>query len=135
MPNHITVKPNGPLVVRGDLRLIDQTGQLLSSESELYLCRCGKSGTKPYCDGAHKTCGFEDDAEFVDEKSEPLAEDGMLEITLRSNAMLIVKGPVTIENSAGTARTTRNKAALCRCGHSGNKPFCDASHKTCGFTD
>ncbi|MCW8988789.1 MAG: CDGSH iron-sulfur domain-containing protein, partial [Gammaproteobacteria bacterium] len=31
-------------------------------------------------------------------------------------------------------KTTRTKAALCRCGHSENKPFCDARHKQSGFT-
>lgn len=44
--------------------------------------------------------------------------------------MLIAKGPMRIFGSE-SGESQRNKAALCRCGHSANKPFCDASHKTC----
>jgi CDGSH-type Zn-finger protein len=51
---------------------------------------------------------------------------------VRSNAMLVIKGPMRIVGSEGGV-TTRNKAALCRCGQSNRKPFCDMSHKACGF--
>ena len=135
MPNRITVKPNGPLVISGDLCLTDANDNTLSTENELYLCRCGHSANKPYCDGAHKQNNFQDDARFNDEKAEQLESESGLGISMRANAMLICKGPVHIESADGTSATTRNKAALCRCGHSANKPFCDASHKRCGFSD
>ena len=51
-----------------------------------------------------------------------------------TNAMLIAKGPMKIISEDGRFETSRNKAAFCRCGHSANKPFCDASHKACGFS-
>ncbi len=135
MANKITIKPNGPIIVQGKLRLEGADGNTLSNDSELYLCRCGASKNIPFCDGSHKDVGFEDSAEFTDEKAEELAGDEPLVISVRKNAMLIVKGPVTITNPDSTSTTTRNKAALCRCGHSDKKPFCDASHKRCGFND
>lgn len=135
MSNHITIKPNGPLVIKGKLKLFDAQGNHLVTENELYLCRCGHSANKPYCDGSHKRFGFEDSGEFIDKKSEPMEQDVSLEISIRPDAMLIAKGPMVIESKDGSSHTTRNKAALCRCGHSKNKPFCDASHKHCGFSD
>ena len=62
----------------------------------------------------------------------------MAEVTirLRDNGPLIVEGPVTIVDSQGNSyQMAPNKpaVALCRCGASSNKPFCDGSHKGCGF--
>ena len=54
-------------------------------------------------------------------------------ITVKTNAMYSIKGPVTIFSRDGLSKTTRAKAALCRCGFSEKKPFCDAKHKKCGF--
>jgi CDGSH-type Zn-finger protein len=55
--------PNGSIVVGGDLselKLTDSTGQPIdiSGETKLFLCRCGASKTKPFCDGSHETVGF-----------------------------------------------------------------------------
>jgi CDGSH-type Zn-finger protein len=106
---------------------------VLEKSDDVALCRCGHSRNKPFCDGAHRDADFSDDGHFTDDKSEPLEGDGPLVITVRENAMLIAKGPVTIVSADGRCSTTRNKAALCRCGESAKKPFCDASHKRCGF--
>ena len=57
-------------------------------------------------------------------------------IRMRPNGPLLVEGPVTILDPAGNAfpvNPDKPAVALCRCGHSANKPFCDGSHKTCGF--
>ena len=132
--NVITVRPDGPLVCEGDITLQDAEGKVLLKDSEAWLCRCGHSKNKPFCDGAHKDCNFEDDAVFGDEKQEALEnETGALTLTLKPNAMLIMKGPVTIRSKNGESVTTRNRGALCRCGESNKKPFCDASHRKCGF--
>jgi CDGSH-type Zn-finger protein len=61
----------------------------------------------------------------------------MSDVTIQAmdNGPLKVSGPITLLDGAGTARTVdREIVALCRCGASKNKPFCDASHKTLGFT-
>ena len=131
--NRIIIRPNGPLIIRGAIRIEDADGNLVATDQEVYLCRCGASKNKPFCDGMHKQTGFRDDAHVHDTKSEPADGVGELLVTLRQNAMLIAKGPMQIQSEDGHTGTTRNKAALCRCGHSGNKPFCDASHKVCGF--
>ncbi len=55
------------------------------------------------------------------------------EIKLAKNGPLLVKGPVELVNSDGTKLETKENFALCRCGQSKNKPFCDGSHKTNGF--
>jgi CDGSH-type Zn-finger protein len=44
-----------------------------------------------------------------------------------------VRGGIAIESSDGTTYEIRNRVALCRCGRSGNKPFCDGTHLTAGF--
>ncbi len=47
----------------------------------------------------------------------------------------MVKGAVEIRNAAGELVTSVERAALCRCGGSENKPFCDGTHKRIGFSD
>jgi CDGSH-type Zn-finger protein/uncharacterized Fe-S cluster protein YjdI len=51
--------PNGPLRVVGSLEVVSGTGRTCNKVSETYLCRCGQSKNKPYCDGSHKAAGFE----------------------------------------------------------------------------
>jgi CDGSH-type Zn-finger protein len=55
----ITPYRDGPLIVRGDFRLVDSDGaEIDPGRRTIALCRCGKSGIKPFCDGAHKRSGF-----------------------------------------------------------------------------
>jgi CDGSH-type Zn-finger protein len=55
----ITPYRDGPLIVRGDFLLVDQDGaEIDPGRKTIALCRCGKSGIKPFCDGAHKRSGF-----------------------------------------------------------------------------
>ncbi|MGY1604444.1 CDGSH iron-sulfur domain-containing protein [Geodermatophilus sp. SYSU D00815] len=55
----ITPYRDGPLIVRGDFRLVDQDGvEIDPGRDTIALCRCGKSGIKPFCDGTHKRTGF-----------------------------------------------------------------------------
>jgi len=55
----ITPYRDGPLIVRGDFRLVDQDGaEIDPGRNTIALCRCGKSGIKPFCDGTHKRSGF-----------------------------------------------------------------------------
>lgn len=134
--NTIMVRPDGPLICGSETQLTveDAEGIILAQEKELALCRCGGSANKPFCDGSHKKNGFQAGQEFTDERGEDIVgRGGPLVITVKTNAMLSIKGPVTIFSRNGVSVTTRSKGALCRCGASANKPFCDASHKQCGF--
>ena len=55
----ITPYRDGPLIIRGDFRLLDQDGQEIDpGRRTVALCRCGRSGIKPFCDGTHKRSGF-----------------------------------------------------------------------------
>ncbi|HVU89470.1 MAG TPA: CDGSH iron-sulfur domain-containing protein [Pirellulales bacterium] len=57
-------------------------------------------------------------------------------IRCRVNGPLVVEGPVTIvdhEGNAFTISSEKPNVALCRCGQSANKPFCDGAHKQCHF--
>ena len=50
--------PNGPLFVRGRLRIVDREGNMIREDTRLALCRCGASENKPFCDGSHRRVGF-----------------------------------------------------------------------------
>jgi CDGSH-type Zn-finger protein len=56
-------------------------------------------------------------------------------ITPRDNGPLFIEGEFSIVDSTGKVfgLAGRTAVALCRCGHSNNKPFCDGAHKTSGF--
>ena len=57
----VTVTPHrdGPLILRGPFRILDQDGVEIANErSTVALCRCGMSARKPFCDGSHTVTGF-----------------------------------------------------------------------------
>ena len=58
----ITVNNNGSLRIEGDFEIVDPQGQPfgLGGRTVIGLCRCGQSANKPFCDGAHARCGFQD---------------------------------------------------------------------------
>jgi CDGSH-type Zn-finger protein/uncharacterized Fe-S cluster protein YjdI len=56
----LKVEPDrdGPLHVSGNLEVVTGTGKTVNRVTETWLCRCGQSKNKPYCDGSHKAAGF-----------------------------------------------------------------------------
>lgn len=54
----ITVMPNGPVMVEGDLSVVKMNGENIKDGEKVFLCRCGHSANKPFCDGKHKEAGF-----------------------------------------------------------------------------
>lgn len=58
----ITVRKNGPYHVQGRVILVDHEGNEIPYEGEeIWLCRCGGSSKKPFCDGTHRRIGFQGD--------------------------------------------------------------------------
>lgn len=55
----IEIRDNGPYVVRGGAVLKDSEGNTFEAKETVFLCRCGQSAKKPFCDATHRTCGFE----------------------------------------------------------------------------
>jgi len=220
----VTVTENGPYVVEGSLPMANQhivandegeslewrQGKAFPNRSMYKLCRCGASAAKPYCDGTHRTNGFDgsetasrepyaqqakriegptmvlDDAEslcafarFCDpagqvwnlvgksdhKRSAELVEHeaghcpggrlvahnratgkalephhepsiGLIQDTAKGiSGPIWVRGGVQVIAADGHHYEVRNRVALCRCGASSNKPFCDGSHASIGFDD
>ena len=55
------------------------------------------------------------------------------EIQVLADGPLIVNGPCVVVDKSGNKQQFDKRVALCRCGHSANKPFCDGAHKSEGF--
>lgn len=136
----VVVAPAGPLHLRGDLRVLRaEAGELIAAGTRVALCRCGQSARKPFCDGAHAKAGFADAATVV-EIPAPKAPPGesppapALEVRVRADGPLKVSGEFQFQDPSGRVLGACSEAALCRCGASRNKPFCDGSHREAGFT-
>lgn len=188
----IQILPDGPIQVKG-AGSVRFCGEPLDASGDLYLCRCGRSGNAPFCDGTHKTVGFSGAAPdapdteerawegrtvrtFFDKaacmhvfKCKPL--NGLREAELAGDdaaaqqIMAVVRacpsGALTFESKGAAVpaepaspvaidimeggeirvqtefsinvplqgRQPTDRATLCRCGESKNKPWCDGRHK------
>ena len=220
----ISVVKNGPYAVTGGPPLSKQTigtnaagestqwlpGEAYAVGASYFLCRCGHSSKKPFCDGTHAKVGFDGtetasrepyaaqaqeingpvlaltDAEplcafarFCDRdgnvwntvsrvRSEPAREAYVRQVGQCPSGRLVawdlatrkpiepelppsiavvedpqqgvsgplwVRGGIKLIAADGAAYETRNRMTLCRCGQSGNKPFCDGTHASVGFRD
>lgn len=60
-PEETSVQPrnNGPLFVRGRVKIVDSQGHVVREDTRIALCRCGQSSNKPFCDGSHRAVGFQ----------------------------------------------------------------------------
>ena len=54
----ITLRPNGPMLVQGDVTVIGTDGEEIERGGRVAFCRCGASATKPFCDASHKANDF-----------------------------------------------------------------------------
>ncbi len=57
----IVVRDHGPLLVSGKVTVEDAEGNVFDTggKETIALCRCGASARRPFCDGAHRECGFQ----------------------------------------------------------------------------
>lgn len=132
--NTVHVAYNGPLFVRGDLDIEGASEQVPGLKFRAALCRCGKSKNKPYCDNSHIDDGFVDYGAVGEKGDEDVSSGGSLQIKALADGPLFFNGNLTISGGAGRQSWRGKKVALCRCGASNNKPFCDGQHKKIGFS-
>ncbi len=83
----IEARENGPFVVKGLDELRGADGQALEVKPVLALCRCGGSRTKPYCDGSHRTNGFDSSAGTPAGRNRLIAYEGA-EVTVTFNPLV-----------------------------------------------
>jgi CDGSH-type Zn-finger protein len=65
----IRLRDHGPILVEGPVKIVDGEGKeytLDASKPAVALCRCGASSNKPFCDGAHRGCGFQSEVRVPD---------------------------------------------------------------------
>ena len=130
--NVVVVSPNGPLYLRGELAIDGAEDQGVPTRAAL--CRCGASKNKPFCDNSHLEAGFADLGAVGERGKGRDAQGGTLGIKPAPNGPLLLSGNLTIRAGSGRDAWEGTKCALCRCGHSSNKPFCDGTHSRIGFT-
>jgi CDGSH-type Zn-finger protein len=134
---NIQTLKDGPLWLTGEYSLLRGDGGLIAQGGEAWLCRCGQSGNKPFCDGSHKSLPFIDDGSggTNEVKAADIATGGTpLEVTLKKNGPLRCAGAMRVRDASNRVLFEGSQTALCRCGASNNKPFCDGSHRAAGFS-
>jgi CDGSH-type Zn-finger protein/uncharacterized Fe-S cluster protein YjdI len=132
----ITVDPDGPLFLRGDIEVLAADGTVILRDTRAALCRCGASKEKPLCDGSHSVASFRDTGSLPDAVTRSRAAPSggsKLKVTVQKDGPVLIEGSVEVRGTgAGGCRVS--DPALCRCGGSKGKPFCDGSHARTGFS-
>lgn len=204
----VTPLENGPYKVDGTVEVVNASGQTVNTEGPAFLCRCGGSNNKPFCDGTHKKNGFVgtevadrgpiadrrdeyqgDGITIYDDRSvcahigectdglpavwklgtepwidpqgatadriaevvrkcpsgalsyalpgsaDPVEEELDVQVVASKNGPYFVRGSLQVSSPDGSEYERRNRQALCRCGGSKNKPFCDGTHWSINFID
>ena len=136
--NTITVAPGGPLYLEGDVEITTPDDDVLLDDTRVALCQCGLSANKPLCDNSHQD-EFEADGTVAHTRSNEKTDGtedtgGPLTVTPASGGPLLFDGAFRIQDAGGEKVVQDGDAALCRCGASEDKPFCDGSHSDLDFT-
>jgi CDGSH-type Zn-finger protein/uncharacterized Fe-S cluster protein YjdI len=131
--NVVAVMYNGPFYIRGELEVDGAADDMTGVRFRAALCRCGQSKSKPFCDNSHESAGFRDYGAVGESGQGFEAPGGPLKVGRAPNGPLLLNGNFTIVAASGRTAWKGSKAALCRCGQSKNKPFCDGTHKDAGF--
>jgi len=132
--SNVRIAVDGPIYVDAQAKLQTLDGEVLLEDTRMALCRCGQSKNKPLCDNAHIDAKFSDPGSLgkAAGDGQDAAIEGELTISTAPNGPLLLDGGFEIRGADGAIHRAK-KAALCRCGLSGNKPYCDGSHATGGF--
>lgn len=130
--NTAQVVYNGPLYLTGQLNIEGAPEDMPGVSTRAALCRCGLSENKPFCDNSHEG-NFVDYGAVGDTGPGLETTGGELTISPRPDGPLKVTGNLTIRAASGRVAWQGTQTALCRCGASKNKPFCDGTHRESGF--
>jgi CDGSH-type Zn-finger protein/ferredoxin len=83
----IEPEPNGPYLVNGITDFRNANGEAIRTEPTMYLCRCGGSSNKPFCDGTHEKIGFS--GERLSDPSQSKTDDYVgKELTIHDNRFM-----------------------------------------------
>ena len=134
--NVIVIADSGEYQLHGEVQLTTMAGDTIAEEYRMTLCRCGDSNNKPFCDNTHRKARFSAPSQVEDNREETaeLQPRGNLKVITATNGPLLLQGNFEIRDVSGQQIYRGDKAALCRCGESSNKPFCDGTHKNNGFS-
>ena len=131
VPTRVVPSTDGPLHVRGRLRVETPDGELLAQETRVAICRCGATGNPPFCDNSHRRVGFAPGPSDVRPGAGANGETApeVTTIVAADPGPLKIRGDLRLETPGGELLATAHALVLCRCGRSGSKPLCDGSHK------
>ena len=130
--NKLNITLDGPLHCKGNIEILGSDAHVAIVTDEVWLCRCGASQNKPHCDGSHKGVPFRDAGTAATGEMTDIA-DGTLKLSPRPDGPIKCQGPMEIVDATGRSVWRGSDTALCRCGASGKKPFCDGTHRLIGF--
>ena len=133
--NDLTVAADGPVFARGEIEVVDGERRFVARDTRVAFCRCGASSNKPYCDGSHVDADFEAPANLGEGRLKPVAADatGPLVVRLRPDGPLVLDGPFRIRAEGSDESIEASGCAVCRCGASSRKPWCDGTHNSISF--
>jgi CDGSH-type Zn-finger protein len=132
IPNEALISSAGPINLTGNITLVREDGSV-SYANHLSLCRCGASNSKPICDERHVEIEFLHSGRVQEVSDAPHTErPSKITISMIKNGPITFRGRLRLHNNLGQ-ECVKQRGALCRCGQSTNKPFCDGSHEKVGF--
>jgi len=132
--NLVHLREHGPLALNAAVTL-GAPGGGSTDTLRVTLCRCGQSNNKPFCDQSHIAANFAASGEAPTRPSPELEwRAGPLQVTPLKNGPLDLRGAAEICTGTGRTIDRTMGVRLCRCGQSGDKPFCDGSHRAAQFT-
>ena len=131
--NTVSVTYDGPYFFRGNLQIDGVSNDMKGVRFRAALCRCGESKNKPFCDNSHREQEFRDQGAVGHAGPGHDGSAGPLKVEAAKNGPLLLSGNVAILAGSGRVAWKGTRTALCRCGQSKNKPFCDGTHAQVGF--
>lgn len=130
----LRLEPDGPIYGHGRIEIRDSEVGDVAGVWRIALCRCGASRNKPFCDGSHSGSGFRDAGQVGEARPRPISAETPADLGVRPlrDGPLLLDGRFVLRDVDGT-EWEGGGGALCRCGGSSSKPFCDGTHRRIGF--